>query len=67
MPYYRECPHCHCNLDPGEVCDCPRKEEDVRTAVARPVRPMRPYERVKAQVYASGNRWAIENFHATHD
>ena len=25
------------------------------------------YERTKAQVYATGNRWAIENFHATHD
>lgn len=26
-----------------------------------------PYERTKAQVYATGNKWAIENFHATHD
>lgn len=25
------------------------------------------YERTKSQVYASGNRWAIENFHSTHD
>lgn len=25
------------------------------------------YERTKSQVYATGNRWAIENFHATHD
>lgn len=25
------------------------------------------YERAKSQVYATGNRWAIENFHATHD
>ncbi len=24
------------------------------------------YERRKAQVYATGNRWAIENFNATH-
>lgn len=30
-------------------------------------RPMSPYERTKAQVYATGNKWAIENFHATHD
>ena len=22
MPYYRTCPHCESNLDPGEVCDC---------------------------------------------
>ena len=27
VPYYRECPICHCNLDPGEVCDCQQKEE----------------------------------------
>ncbi len=25
-----------------------------------------PYERTKAQVYGSGNKWAIENFEATH-
>lgn len=25
------------------------------------------YERTKAQVYATNNKWAIENFHATHD
>lgn len=25
------------------------------------------YERTKSQVYATGNKWAIENFHATHD
>ena len=29
--------------------------------------PPRPYERTRAAVYATGNRWAIENFHATHD
>ena len=31
------------------------------------VRKPTPYERTKAQVYATGNKWAIENFHATHD
>lgn len=25
-----------------------------------------PVERTRAQVYATGNRWAIENFEATH-
>ena len=25
-----------------------------------------PYQRTKAQVYATGNKWAIENFNATH-
>lgn len=25
-----------------------------------------PYERTRAAVYATGNRWAIENFNATH-
>ena len=24
------------------------------------------YEKTKAQVYATGNKWAIENFNATH-
>lgn len=22
MSYYRTCPHCGANLDPGEICDC---------------------------------------------
>ena len=26
-----------------------------------------PYERTKREVEATGNKWAIENFHATHD
>lgn len=30
-------------------------------------RKLSAYERTKAQVYATGNKWAIENFHATHD
>ena len=30
-------------------------------------KPISSYERTKAQVYATGNKWAIENFHATHD
>lgn len=33
----------------------------------RKERPMSPYERTKAQVYATGNKWAIENFNATHN
>ena len=26
-----------------------------------------PYERTRAMVYATNNRWAIENFNATHN
>lgn len=29
-------------------------------------RPLNHFERTKAQVYATGNKWAIENFNATH-
>ena len=29
-------------------------------------RPLSPYERTRAQVAATGNRWAMENFIATH-
>ena len=25
MPYYRECPYCGLNLDPGEICTCYKK------------------------------------------
>lgn len=27
MSYYRVCPYCHCNLDPGERCDCRQSKE----------------------------------------
>ena len=33
----------------------------------KPERKQSQYDRLKAQVYATGNKWAIENFHATHD
>lgn len=29
-------------------------------------KPITPYERTRAQVAATGNRWAMENFYATH-
>lgn len=35
MSYYRTCPHCGDNLDPGEVCRCPAtssQHEKARTA-----------------------------------
>lgn len=27
MSYYKVCPDCGCNLDPGERCDCKGKED----------------------------------------
>ena len=32
MSYYRTCPHCGANLDPGEVCDCRDKERAAQGA-----------------------------------
>ncbi len=52
-----KCPHCGANLDPGERCDCNKNA---------PVKVASPQERTKKAVYASGNKWAIENFNATH-
>lgn len=35
MPYYRVCPNCGSNLDPGERCDCKdQKEQTVEEAPA---------------------------------
>ena len=39
---------------------------DARRAAATPAPRTSPYERTRAGVYATGNRWAIENFNATH-
>lgn len=42
--------------------------EDITELEEDPVLPrMSPYERTRAAVYATGNRWAIENFEATHN
>lgn len=32
MAYYNTCPHCGCNLDPGERCDCQDAHERKRIA-----------------------------------
>ena len=70
MPFFHECPYCHCNLDPNEQCDCPESSRDrIPTQAPQIEPPMRrasPYERIQARVQATGNRWAIENFKATH-
>lgn len=30
MSYFRTCPHCQDNLDPGEKCDCQRVENKTK-------------------------------------
>ena len=44
---------CYCN-------NC-KKETD-----SKDIYVQSPYERTRSCVYATGNRWAIENFNATH-
>ncbi len=44
---------CLCN-----VCGCERETRDEYVET--------PYERTRRMVYATGNKWAIENFNATH-
>jgi hypothetical protein len=39
------------------------KQGDVKKSAPR----LSPYERTRRAVYATGNKWAIENFHATHN
>ena len=55
----------------GKTPQTAKERADKGNARAIPVTPsMRrratPYERTRAAVYATGNRWAIENFEATH-
>ena len=38
MAYYRVCPSCGCNIDPGEICDC-RAETKKETAPLYRERP----------------------------
>lgn len=39
--------------------------DDEFNMICKPVQT--PYERTRAAVYATGNKWAIENFNATHN
>ena len=48
------------------VCnDCGQIVDDYDRRTIKPMK-MSPYERTRAAVYATGNKWAIENFNATH-
>lgn len=42
------------------------KKYNVKTENETHSRPLSPYERTRNAVYATGNKWAIENFNATH-
>lgn len=48
-----------------EICpECGLQEALMAISVKKP--RMSHYDRTKAKVYATGNKWAIENFEATH-
>lgn len=55
------------DASPEELADLHRKGF---LPAAKPRRvsgkPLSPYERTRAQVMATGNKWAMENFNATH-
>lgn len=50
---YLGCGKCYCNS-----CKAEQNSKDIYVSSL--------YERTRASVYASGNKWAIENFNATH-
>ncbi len=61
------------NVALTEICDC--NEVSAEESVPQVDEPehepinhrMSLYERRRSEVYATGNRWAIENFEATHN
>lgn len=55
MSIYRTCPHCGANLDPGERCDCGRKE---KSAVRRESKPA-DNPRNKSLAYSIGAERSI--------
>lgn len=50
------------NLKLFEIEEKKREEETKKPHTTR----LSPYERTRNAVYATGNKWAIENFNATH-
>lgn len=60
MPYYRPCPECGLNLDPGEICEC-RKEKtatDAGTSAAASLAKPNPIAPTK---YHEQRRMSNEN------
>jgi hypothetical protein len=59
------------DIDTGEhIAGAERKTATTQPQVSSrkiPERKQTPYGRTRAAVYATGNQWAIENFHATHN
>lgn len=60
-----------CNAKNCNQCDnrstCRSENKCIKLKLYTPKkRNFTPYERTKAQVYATGNKWVIENFNATH-
>ena len=51
---------------PEELANLRRKGLLPAEGTRRSGRPLSSYERTRAQVAATGNRWAMENFIATH-
>lgn len=49
----------------GCTFNCARNRE-LKRREKESARRQTPYERTRAAVYATGNRWAIENWKATH-
>ena len=43
------------------------KTQGQQNSVDKPAPRVSLYEKNRRAVYATGNKWAIENFHATHD
>lgn len=52
----------------GFRCYCNRckMERGITIVSSKKIARMSPQERVRQAVYATGNRWAIENFENTH-
>lgn len=38
MAYYKTCPKCGCNLDPGEACDCECQKEIRAREIAKGIK-----------------------------
>lgn len=51
----------------GKCCDECNGAHVIPARLAQFSKKTSLYEKRKAEVYATGNKWAIENFHLTHD
>ena len=59
MAYYNTCPHCGCNLDPGERCDCLKEQNRKERSCSERLRKQITEECTGQMVFQEADRKSV--------